>query len=818
MAKKTKQEAQQERLSLAEKRNRQERRNKKSRKEREQEKRRKKQERDRRKQKNIPTTAQQSIPYIRMLQDGICQVTKTFFSKTIQFYDINYQLALNEDKTTIFENYCDFLNYFDSSISVQLSFINQQVDVAEFEKSIDIPDQNDDFNAIREEYRTMLKNQLSKGNNGLVKTKYITFGIEAESLKVARPRLERIETDILNNFKVLGAQAHSLNGLERLEIMYHVFNQDRIEPFKFQYKMLPETGLKTKDFIAPTSFNFSKNQTFMMGRTMGSVSYLQILAPELTDRMLADFLDVDDSINVNIHIQSIDQSSAIKMIKSKISDLDKMKIEEQKRAVRSGYDMDVLPSDLVTYGEEAKNLLEDLQSRNERMFLVTVLVMNTAKKRQKLDNNIFQVQGIAQKYNCSLKQLDYQQEAALMSCIPLGVNRIEIQRGLTTSSTAIFVPFTTQELFQEWEALYYGLNALSNNMIMVDRKRLKNPNGLILGTPGSGKSFSAKREITNCFLITEDDIIVCDPEAEYSALVQALHGQVVRVSPVSDQYINPMDLNLNYSEEDNPLSLKADFILSLCELIVGGKNGLEPVEKTIIDRCVRLVYQEYLADPVPEKMPILEDLYNLLRKQEEPEAQRLATSLEIYVTGSLNVFNHQTNVDINNRIVCFDIKELGKQLKKIGMLVIQDQVWNRVTMNRSAHKSTRYYVDEFHLLLKEEQTAAYSVEIWKRFRKWGGIPTGITQNIKDLLSSREIENIFENSDFIYMLNQASGDRQILAKQLNISPTQLSYVTNSNEGEGLLFYGNVIIPFVDRFPKNSLYKIMTTRLEETSEAG
>ena len=741
MAKKTKQEAQQERLSLAEKRNRQERRNKKSRKEREQEKRRKKQERDRRKQKNIPTTAQQSIPYIRMLQDGICQVTKTFFSKTIQFYDINYQLALNEDKTTIFENYCDFLNYFDSSISVQLSFINQQVDVAEFEKSIDIPDQNDDFNAIREEYRTMLKNQLSKGNNGLVKTKYITFGIEAESLKVARPRLERIETDILNNFKVLGAQAHSLNGLERLEILYHVFNQDRIEPFKFQYKMLPETGLKTKDFIAPTSFNFSKNQTFLMGRTMGSVSYLQILAPELTDRMLADFLDVDDSINVNIHIQSIDQSSAIKMIKSKISDLDKMKIEEQKRAVRSGYDMDVLPSDLVTYGEEAKNLLEDLQSRNERMFLVTVLVMNTAKKRQKLDNNIFQVQGIAQKYNCSLKQLDYQQEAALMSCIPLGVNRIEIQRGLTTSSTAIFVPFTTQELFQEGEALYYGLNALSNNMIMVDRKRLKNPNGLILGTPGSGKSFSAKREITNCFLITEDDIIVCDPEAEYSALVQALHGQVVRVSPVSDQYINPMDLNLNYSE----------------------------VEKTIIDRCVRLVYQEYLADPVPEKMPILEDLYNLLRKQEEPEAQRLATSLEIYVTGSLNVFNHQTNVDINNRIVCFDIKELG-------------------------------------------------VEIWKRFRKWGGIPTGITQNIKDLLSSREIENIFENSDFIYMLNQASGDRQILAKQLNISPTQLSYVTNSNEGEGLLFYGNVIIPFVDRFPKNSLYKIMTTRLEETSEAG
>lgn len=815
MAKK-KIEAQQQRLELAARKNRQERKKGKDRKEREKEKRRKKQDKERKKQRNIPQTAQQSIPYLRMLEDGICQVTKNYFSKTVQFYDINYQLALNEDKTTIFENYCDFLNYFDSSISVQLSFINQQVDVEEFEKSIDIPDQNDDFNEIREEYRAMLKNQLSKGNNGLVKTKYITFGIEAESLKVARARLERIETDVLNNFKVLGAQARPLNGVERLEILYHIFNQDRIEPFRFHYRMLPETGMRTKDFIAPTSFNFSKNSSFLMGKTIGSISYLQILAPELTDRMLADFLDVDDSINVNIHIQSIDQTSAIKMIKGKISDLDKMKIEEQKKAVRAGYDMDVLPSDLVTFGEEAKNLLEDLQSRNERMFLVTVLVMSTAKKRQKLDNNIFQVQGISQKYNCSLRPLDYQQEAGLMSCIPLGLNRIEIQRGLTTSATAIFIPFTTQELFQEGEALYYGLNALSNNVIMVDRKRLKNPNGLILGTPGSGKSFSAKREITNFFLITEDDIIICDPEAEYYPLVEALHGQVVRISPVSTQYINPMDLNLNYSEEDNPLSLKSDFILSLCELIVGGKNGLEPVEKTIIDRCVRLVYQNYLSDPVPENMPILQDLYDLLRNQDEPEAQRLATALEIYVTGSLNVFNHQTNVDINNRIVCFDIRELGKQLKKIGMLIVQDQVWNRVTLNRSAHKATRYYIDEFHLLLKEEQTATYSVEIWKRFRKWGGIPTGITQNIKDLLASREIENIFENSDFIYMLNQAAGDRQILAKHLNISPTQLSYVTNSNEGEGLLFYGNVIIPFVDRFPKNRLYQLLTTRPEETGE--
>lgn len=405
-----------------------------------------------------------------------------------------------------------------------------------------------------------------------------------------------------------------------------------------------------------------------------------------------------------------------------------------------------------------------------------------------------------------------------MSSLPLAQNLIEIQRALTTSSTAIFVPFTTQELFQDGpEALYYGLNALSNNLIMVDRKKLKNPNGLILGTPGSGKSFSAKREITNAFLVTNDDVIICDPEAEYTALVTKLKGQVIKISPSSSQYINPMDINSNYSEEDNPIALKADFILSLCELVVGGKDGLQPVEKTVIDRCVHQIYQKYFNDPRPENMPILQDLYEALLNQEEKEAHHVATALEIYVTGSLNLFNHRTNVDIENRLVCYDIKELGKQMKKIGMLVVHDQVWGRVTANRNAGKTTWYYMDEFHLLLREEQTAAYSVEIWKRFRKWGGIPTGITQNIKDLLASREVENIFENSDFIYMLNQAAGDRAILAKQLNISPHQLSYVTHSGEGEGLLFYGNVILPFVDRFPTDlELYRIMTTKLSEVSE--
>ena len=758
-------------------------------------------------------TAQQTIPYLAMYPDGICKVTEKKYSKSIAYDDINYQLAQADDKTAIFENWCDFLNYFDATVSVQLSFINRGTRSGGAEEVVAIPAQNDAFNSIRTEYADMLKHQLAKGNNGFVKSKYITFSVEADNLNAAKARLARIETDILNNFKVLGAAARPMTGYERLEALHSVFHPEG-EPFRFSWDWLTPSGLTTKDFIAPSSFRFGDGRTFRMGRKLGAVSFLEILAPELNDRMLADILDLETGIVVNLHIKSIDQTEAIKTIKRKITDLDKMKIEEQKKAVRSGYDMDIIPSDLAMFGGEAKNLLQDLQSRNERMFLLTFLVVNMADTKRKLENDIFAAAGIAQKYNCALTRLDYQQEAGLMSSVPLGENLIPIQRGLTTSSTAIFIPFITQELFQTGAALYYGLNALSNNMILCDRKRLKNPNGLILGTPGSGKSFAAKREITNAFLITDDDIIICDPEAEYYPLVRRLHGQVIRISPTSTQYVNPMDINLNYSEDDNPLALKSDFLLSLCELVIGGKEGLMPVEKTVIDRSVRNVYRPFLAAPDPAKMPILGDLYDELLRQPEPEAARVAAALELYVSGSLNVFNHRTNVELSNRLVCFDIKQLGKQLKKLGMLIVQDQVWNRVTINRAEKKSTRYYMDEFHLLLKEEQTAAYSVEIWKRFRKWGGIPTAITQNVKDLLSSREVENIFENSDFVLMLNQAQGDREILARQLNISPQQMKYVTHTEAGEGLIFYGNVVLPFLDRFPQNTeLYRVMTTRPEE-----
>ena len=769
------------------------------------------------KEKGRTKSCQQSIPYLEMGRDGICKVTKGVYSKTIRFLDVNYQLAQKEDQRAIFDSWCDFLNYFDSSIHFQLTFINHKGGMAEYEQVIDIKPRDDAYDDVRREYADFLKHQLAKGNNGLTKTKYITFSIQAKNIREARPKLERIETDILNNFKVVGAMAYPLTGEERLKVMYEELNPLEKTPFAFSYDERRRAGLTTRDYIAPTSMRFDNGKYFEIGNAVGEASFLHILTPELSDQVLKNFLDTEENMIINMHIQPLDQTAAIKMVKSKMTDINRMKIEEQKKAIRSGYDMDIIPADLQTYGDEAKHMLDDLQSRNERMFYITMIFVHVAENRERLDNIMMPTSGIATQANCPLRRLDYLQEEGLMSSLPLGINLVPIKRNMTTSALAIFVPFTTQELFMGGEALYYGLNALSSNMIMVGRKKLKNPNGLILCTPGSGKSFAAKREIVNAFLVTMDDIIVCDPEAEYYAIVQALGGQVIHISSTSKDYINPMDINLDYSDDDNPLGFKSDFILSLCELILGSRNGIEAEEKSVIDRCLPIVYQKYFENPRPENMPILGDLYAILRQQPEPQAQRIATALEIYVNGSLNVFNHQTNVQLDNRIVCFDIKDLGKQLKKLGMLIVQDQVWNRVTMNRYEHKSTRYYVDEFHLLLKEEQTPAYSVELWKRFRKWGGIPTGITQNVKDLLSSREIENIFEDSDFILMLNQAAGDRQILAKQLNISKEQLSHVTSSNEGEGLLFYGNIIIPFRDRFDKNlKIYSYLTTKPEEVEQ--
>ncbi|MCQ5145726.1 VirB4-like conjugal transfer ATPase, CD1110 family [Enterocloster bolteae] len=764
-----------------------------------------------------PQTAQQTIPFREMFRDGVCRLNNGVYTKTVEFEDINYQLAQAEDQSAIFDGWSSFLNYFDSALPFQLSFINHR-SRPESKYTVNIAPRHDEFDSIRAEYVEMLENQIAKSNNGIVRTKLITFGVPADSVKGARPRLERIEADIMGNFKQLGVQSRPLPGRERLEILHVQLHPGGRESFTFTWEQIPQTGMTTKDFIAPISFDFRRGRFFKVGATWGAASYLQITASELSDKLLAELLELDTEMTVTMHIQTVDQSKAIKTIKGKLSDIDKMKMEEQKKAVRSGYDMDILPPDLVTFSKDAKTLLEDLQSRNERMFLLTFLIVNMAPTREQLENEIFTVSGIAQKYNCTIRRLDFQQEQGFLSSLPLGCNAVEIQRGLTTSSTAIFIPFLTQELRMDGEAIYYGLNALSHNIIMANRKKLKNPNGLFLGVPGSGKSFAAKRELVNVFLATNDKILIVDPMGEYSPLVRRLGGQVVEIAPNSPHHINPMSLIADLDNgEENPMALKADFILSLMELIVGGKDGLQPVERTVIDRCVRLMYRDYLQDPGAAKMPILQDLYMLLCKQTEPEAARLATSLEIYVSGSLNVFNHETDVDLSSRLVCLDLKKLGAGLRTIAMLIMQDLVNSQVSANFAQGTATWCYFDEFHLLLKDERTASYCVTVWKMLRKKFCVPSALTQNVKDLLASREIENIFENSDFLVMLSQAQGDRQILAKQLGISPTQLSFVTNSNSGEGLLFFGNVIIPFSDRFPQNTeIYRLLTTRPEDLKD--
>ena len=762
----------------------------------------------------VPKGVQDVIPVAAIFDDGIFKVGKDKYSKTYRFTDINYAVASREDKEAMFLEYSELLNSLDSGATTKITINNRRLNRLDFEQTILIPTTGDNLDEYREEYNKMLLDKAT-GANSIVQDKYITISINKKSVEDARTYFARVGADLIAHFGRLGSKCVELETDERLRIFHDFYRVGEESSFHFDIKETRKKGHDFKDYICPDTMEFEKDY-FKMGNRYGRVLFLREYASYIKDSMVAELTDMNRNLMMSIDIVPVPTDEAVKEAENRLLGVETNITNWQRRQNANNNFSATVPYDMEQQKKEMKEFLDDLTTRDQRMMFAVITMVITADSKEQLENDTEALLTTARKHLCQFATLRFQQVDGLNTVMPFGTRKIDAFRTLTTESLSVFIPFRVQDIFHE-NGIYYGQNVISKNMIIADRKQLLNGNSFILGVSGGGKSFAAKREITNAFIVTKDDIIVCDPEGEYYPLFRAFHGQVIRISPTSHDYINPMDINLDYADDDDPLSLKSDFILSLCELVVGGKNGLEPVEKTVIDRCVRLVYQDFLSDPVPEKMPILEDLYNLLREQKEQEAQRLATALEIYVNGSLRVFNHRTNVELNNRMVCFDIKDLGKQLKKLGMLIVQDQVWNRVTINRSANKSTRYYIDEFHLLLKEEQTAAYSVEIWKRFRKWGGIPTGITQNVKDLLASREIENIFENSDFILMLNQASGDRQILAKQLNISPHQLSYVTNSGEGEGLVFYGSTIIPFKDKFDNSlMLYALMTSKPDEVEK--
>jgi type IV secretory pathway VirB4 component len=747
-----------------------------------------------------------------MFEDGICEVTEGLYSKTIKFSDMNYQIARREDQVEIFSKYCEFLNYFDSSIPIQITIVNRTVDKAEFKKQMFLKMHNDEIDIYREEYNQMLNDKAHQGQNSILREKYLTFSATAPNYKAAIPILSRIETDILGNFKSLGCDTKVLSGCERLELLYNAFNYDK-EPFSFKYDQLIASDLKTKDFISPDSFGFSNKSRFEFGNKYGQVLYLKDLPPDLSDKLLSEISDIPVNMSINLHINSVDQDNALDLVKKKIAFMEQQKIDEQKKALKAGYDVDMLPYELKFSLNEAAELLDDLQNKNQRMFKATILIFTSADSPEDLEKNVYQISSAARKNNCKIGNLDYLQEEGMNSSLPLGKNHIEIQRTLTTSSTAIFIPFTTVELFQKG-GMYYGLNALSRNLIFFDRKSLKNANGFILGTPGSGKSFAGKREMVNVLLNSDDEVLVIDPEREYTPLAKGFNGEIIHISAGSKTHINPLDITMDYSDDDNPLLLKSEFILSLCELLVGGRGGLSAAEKTVIDRSVKLTYANYFSNSKNKTVPTLLDFHEVLKNQPEQEATNIALALELYVTGSLGVFAQPTNIDIKNRFVIYDIKDLGKQLRTMGMLIVLDQIWNRITLNRAIGKRTWIYMDEIYLLFQNEYSANYLFELYKRARKWGAIPTGITQNIEDLLISDLARRMLSNSDYIMMLNQAPSDRAELASLLNISSQQLSYVTNANAGQGLLFSGTSIIPFIDKFPTETrLYKMMTTKPEE-----
>ena len=763
-----------------------------------------------RKKRSVPKTVQKTMPYQKIMDEYIFRIDDTHFSKTYRFEDINYSIAKQEEQETIFLGYCSVLNSFDTSADIQVTIYNNRVNKAKFNDMVLLKHKGDGFDRYIDVYNQMLIEKMEQGQNGILRSKFLTVTVQAVDVEAARAKFSSIDLEIVNAFKKIGSVITPMTSNERVSLLKDFFRGVDEE--------IPE--LSAKDFkrqadrayCCPDYLEFKKDY-FMWGDKYARTMFIKDMPASLKDCLLTDISNTNLDVMVTVNIAPVDPYKALKIVSHQLTSMRANKLQAEKKAIQSGYTSDVINEDLKHSLIEAEELLDDLRSKNQKMFLDNIIIMVTAADMDELDANTEAIEAVVRKHICSLSTLKFQQEKGLQSVLPIGNCTLKIRRTLTTESTAVLLPFSAKEISQK-NGMYYGLNALSNNMILFNRLNLKNPNGFILGSPGSGKSFSAKREMLNVFLATDDDIIIIDPEREYTSLVAALNGETIYVSPASGNHINPLDMSKDYSDDESPLTMKSDFILSFCECLVG-KQGLSAKERGIIDRCLTATYGEYLQSFHKEETPTLMEFYERLKAQPEKEAQGLALSFELYIKGNLNMFAHQTNVDTNNRVVSYDIKDLGKQLKTLGMLIVLDYVWNRITLNRAKGKRTWIYMDEIYLLFANEYSANFLFELYKRARKWGGVPTGITQNVEDLLKSETARSMLSNTDFVLMLNQATSDRVQLAKLLNISDNLLSFVTNSDSGQGLICCGGSIIPFKDKFPHNELYDLMTTRLEEVS---
>ncbi len=766
-----------------------------------------------------PKNAVDYIGYQKMLENGICMISPGVYSKTVKFSDINYQTARVADQKDMFSRYTEALNFADPTMPLQLTLITRQVDEDSFREEMFMPlvGNDDPLDKYRTEMNEMLANKIKEGQNSVIREKYFTFTCESENLDEATSTLSRFETQFISLFKTIGIDDMSaLSGEERINLLREITRPDSRDYISL--RDIARSGWTSKSFVAPTSFDFKHNRkSFTFGDKYGQVLYFGHLPTELTDELLTALSDLPINMVITLHIRNISQDRALSMVDTKIA---MMEMENTKRA-RKGI-QDGIPPEMMYLPEtkralaEAKELSIDLRQRQQRFFEVTPLIFTYADSPEQLAKNVFSIKQIAQIKTVSVEDIDLQQREGFNSILPIGKNHFgrERCRHLTTAATAILIPFTTQELFQK-NGVYYGLNGISHNLIMFNRLSLQSPNGFILGKPGSGKSFAAKREIISVLLNDPNaDVLIIDPEREYTALASGFAGEVIRISPDSSSHLNPMDINDNYADDDNPVSLKADFIITICDLLSG---GLQPGQNSIVDRVVRMAYEKFYAKKGATLPPTLNDFYDILIQQPEQEAKSLALSLELYIKGNLSVFAHQTNVNTQNRFVIYDIRDLGKQLRTLGMLVVLDQVWNRVTQNRAIGKNTYIYIDEIQLLFTNAYSSNYFFELWSRSRKWGAVPTGITQNVETLLLSDEARRMLSNCDYIMMLNQATSDRMELANLLSISERQLNYVTNVEAGSGLLFAGKSIIPFVDKFPRDTeLYRMITTKLDEVVE--